>query len=111
MKIKITIITALLIMLTCFDAYSQQPYRVGTTSANFLEMGSGGAAATGDANVASISGGLSSMYWNPASLGYNVRNEALINVQPWFAGIDMSMVAFGYVHPSLGTFAASVTML
>jgi len=108
----ITILTALLLMLSFFDVYAQKPYRVGTTGANFLEIGFGSSAlATGDAHVAVSNGDLSSMYWNPASLGYRDKNEAFVNIQPWFADIDLSMAAFGYVHPSLGTFAGSVIMM
>jgi hypothetical protein len=109
---KITIFIALFFVLASGDVFSQQPYRVGTTSANFLEIGYGSIAnAMGDAHVAIDNGDLSSLYWNPASLGYRGKNEAFINVQPWVAGINTSSAGFGYVHPSLGTFAASVIMM
>jgi len=109
---KITILIALFFVLTYGKIFSQQPYRVGTTSANFLEIGYGSIAnAMGDAHVAIDNGDLSSLYWNPASLGYRDKNEAFINVQPWVADINTSSAGLGYVHPSLGTFAVSVIMM
>ena len=56
------------IFLMSISSFAQEPYRVGTTSASFLEIGIGGAGiAMGDAYVASA-GDLSAIYWNPAGL-------------------------------------------
>jgi len=85
--------------------HAQKPYRVGTTSGNFLEIGYGSAGiAMGDAYV-SISKDISSLYWNPAGLGYMTNNELQIMYQPLIADINTSFLGFGYVHPTLGTFA------
>ncbi|MCF7885374.1 MAG: PorV/PorQ family protein [Candidatus Marinimicrobia bacterium] len=83
------------------------PYRVGTTAANFLELGFGGAGcAMGDAYV-SVTRDISSIYWNPAGLGYMENNQFIGELQPWIVDINFSMGAFGYVHPTFGTFALS----
>lgn len=87
---------------------AQKPYRVGTTTANFLEIGYGSAGiAMGDAYV-SATRDLSSVYWNPAGLSYMERSEALFNYQPWIADINTSLVSVGLVFPQLGTFAATL---
>ncbi len=112
MNNKILLFAVILMFLSFENIYSQKPFRVGTTAANFLEIGYGGiASAMGDAHVAICNGDLSSLYWNPASLGYREKNEIFVGIQPWFAGTDLSMFGFGYVHPILGTFAGSFIMM
>lgn len=109
-KIKI-LLTALLLFVFSMNNYAQKPYRVATTAANFLEIGYGSAATgMGDAYV-SVARGLSSMYWNPAGLGYMEKSEVAVSIQPWFVGINSSMAGFGYVHPTLGNFAIGVIMM
>ena len=67
MKIKAILISILLIAMTV-SLVANEPYRVGTTAANFLEMGVGSAAnGMGDAYVAATRD-LSSVYWNAAGL-------------------------------------------
>ena len=109
-KLKI-LLSAILLMAVYSIGYAQEPYRVATTAANFLEIGYGSVGtAMGDAYV-SVTRGLSSMYWNPAGLGYMERSEAMISIQPWYVDINTSMSGFGYVHPTLGTFALGVIMM
>lgn len=82
---------------------AQEPYRVGTTSANFLELGYGSAGiAVGDAYVSSVRD-VSSIYWNPAGLGYMGKNEFQVMHQPWIADINTAFVGLGYVVPRWGT--------
>ncbi len=112
MKTKISFLIVLMVALSFTNSLAQKPYRVGTTAANFLEIGYGSIAnATGDAHVAVINGDLTSIYWNPASLGYRNQNEAYVSVLPWFAGIDISSAGFAYIHPTLGSFAGSLIMM
>jgi len=94
----------LIFLVTMFSSsYSQKPIRVGTTTANFLEIGFGAAGnAMGDAFV-SVADDLSSIYWNPAGLGYMTQTEALFIYQPWLVDINTSFVAVGVVLPRIGT--------
>ncbi len=90
-------------------AAQNRPFRVGTTAANFLEMGIGSAAnAMGEAQVAAVRD-LSSIYWNAAGLAYLERNELQFSYQPWIADIDVSFVGCGVVLPRIGTLALGVT--
>ena len=112
MKNKILLFTTLILAFTYTDVFSQEPYRIGTTGANFLEAGYGGiATAMGDAFVGVTTGDLSAMYWNPASLGYLDNNQAFVSVQPWYVGITANMAGFGYSDWTLGTFAASIIIM
>jgi len=97
---------ALILMLMIFtSAYSQIPSRVGTTAANFLEYGFGSAgSAMGDAYV-SMANDLSSIYWNPAGLGFMNRSEAMFMYQPWIVDISTSFTGVGIVLPTVGTVA------
>ena len=47
----------------------------------------------------------STIYWNPAGLGHMTNNEFQGMYQPWVADINTSYIGFGYVDPTLGTFA------
>lgn len=101
--------TAILwLLLWAGAAVAQQPYRVGTTAANFLEIGYGAAGnAMGDAQVA-LTREISALYWNPAGLARLPRGEAAFFHQPWIAGINTTFAAAGIVMPRLGTIALGV---
>ncbi|MCB0730467.1 MAG: PorV/PorQ family protein [Ignavibacteriae bacterium] len=108
MKIKITF-TIIFILLASLLFAQNKPYRVGTTAANFLEMGIGSAAnSMGEAYV-SVASDLSSIYWNPAGLGYLESNEVLFMYQPWIADINVSFAGAAIVIPQIGTLGLSVT--
>lgn len=99
------------LFLPLFILGQNKPFRVGTTAANFLEMGVGSAGnAMGEAYV-TISRDLSSIYWNPAGLGYMEHNEFQFSYQPWIAGINFGFAGGALVLPRLGTFAAGVTVM
>jgi hypothetical protein len=86
-----------------------KPYRVGTTTANFLEIGAESAgSAMGEAYV-SVARDLSAVYWNPAGLSFMNRNEVQFAYQPWIIDIQFSHAAAAVVLPSFGTFALSFT--
>lgn len=99
-------------MVLLFDLlYGQQPYRRGTTAANFLEIGYGSRGnAMGDAVVATTHD-LESCYWNPAGLALMDRNEVLFSMQPWIIDINTNFAAVGLVFPRLGTFACSFNQM
>lgn len=104
-KKTIIILLGLFVCIGMFNVHAQEPYRVGTTAANFLELGYGSAGiAMGDAYV-SLAKDISAIYWNPAGLGFLQNHEFQVMYQPWIADINTSYMGFGYVRPSLGTFA------
>jgi len=108
---KLILIAGLFLFLAVQGLLAQRPYRVGTTSANFLEWGFGvGGSALGDAAVA-MSNDLSSIYWNPAGLAWLDKNEASFLVQPWIVGIKSNFVAVGIPVASLGTLAIGLTSI
>ncbi|MCF7740197.1 MAG: PorV/PorQ family protein [Candidatus Marinimicrobia bacterium] len=100
---KISFMIIIILLTLSSSLQSQEPYRVGTTTANFLEIGIGSdGIAMGDA-YASIPGGLASIYWNPAGLAFMERNHALFMQQPWLVGINLNAAAASYVNPYIGT--------
>ncbi|MBN1781668.1 PorV/PorQ family protein [bacterium] len=110
MKIKLLALLLIIGFLIPHLAIAQgKPYRVGTTSANFLEMGIGSAGcAMGDAYV-SVTRDLASAYWNPAGLSYMTMNEVQFAYQPWIAGINLSFAGAAVHLQQAGTFALSFT--
>lgn len=96
---------------TTYTQAQNKPFRVGTTSGNFLEMGIGGAGnAMGEAYV-SVTRDLSGIYWNPAGLGYLEKNEIMIMHQPWIAGINLDFASAAIVMPQVGTLGLSITSM
>ena len=74
-------------------AGAQEPYRIGTTTANFLEIGYGSRGnAMGDAVVSTVDD-ISSTYWNPAGLALMRQNEVQFMMQPWVADINTAFFA------------------
>ncbi|MCI0513813.1 PorV/PorQ family protein [candidate division KSB1 bacterium] len=107
------IIGLLILMLSQFPdlSYAKKPYRVGTTTANFLEIGYGPAGiAMGDAYVSQVQD-LSAVYWNPAGLAFMPRHAALFMVQPWLVKVNTAFTAVGIPIPQLGTFALNIIHL
>ena len=97
----------LILLFSGFGIMSSQS-RVGTTTANFLEIGFGSAGiAMGDA-YASVVTDLSSVYWNPAGLAFMKNNEAYFMVQPWILDVSTSFIAVGIPIDNIGTFALSI---
>ena len=105
--------TVLLITgLLCAQVWAQsKPYRVGTTTANFLEIGAESVGCAMGEAYASVGGELSSIYWNPAGLSFMTLNEVQFTYQPWIADIHFTHAAMGIVVPNYGTFALSFTGL
>ncbi len=104
-KKLLTVVMGLLFSLTSSFVQAQEPYRAATTGGNFLEIGySSAGIAMGDAYV-SLAKDVSSIYWNPAGLGYMTHSEFQVMHQPWLADINTSYVGFGYTHQQLGTIA------
>jgi hypothetical protein len=91
--------------------HANKPNRVGTTAANFLEIGYGPAGiAMGDAYVSQVQD-ISAVYWNPAGLAFMPHNEALFMVQPWLVDVNTAFVAVGIPIQRLGTFALNIIHL
>ncbi|MBN1999343.1 PorV/PorQ family protein [candidate division KSB1 bacterium] len=106
-KNRIFLMLFLVVLLTVPGLAQNRPYRVGTTAANFLEMGVGSSAnAMGEAYVAAARD-MSSAYWNAAGLAYMDRNEVMFSYQPWIADIDVAFVGAGIAVPRVGTVAVS----
>jgi len=88
--------------------FAETPNRVGTTAANFLEIGYGPAAiAMGDAYV-SVAGDLTAAYWNPAGLAFMEQSEAIFVTQPWILDVNTSYAAIGIPIENIGTLALSL---
>jgi hypothetical protein len=112
MKINFESLKIFLIILIFFQSVNSilanKPYRVGTTAANFLEIGYGPAGiAMGDAYVSKVND-LSAVYWNPAGLAFMNYNEALFMVQPWIVDVNTSFAAVGIPVENIGTFAFNI---
>ena len=108
---RILISFTLIILFATSLLCQNKPYRVGTTTANFLEMGIGSSGiAMGEAYV-SVIGDLSSIYWNPSGLAYVDSKEAQFMYQPWVDDIKLNFGGIAIPIENIGTFAIGFTSL
>lgn len=107
---KMTLCIVLLTILSrALPLGAQEPTRIGTTAANFLEIGYGTAgSAMGDAYV-SMANDLSALYWNPAGLADMHKSQALFVYQPWIAGIKTNFAGVGMNLGNYGTLSLGFT--
>ncbi|RMF61689.1 MAG: hypothetical protein D6746_05230, partial [Bacteroidetes bacterium] len=90
---------------------AQNVSKVGTTAAEFLQIGVGARAmAQGGAFVAAADDA-SSLYWNPAGLAHLAGHEALATHSEWLADVSFDYLGVGLNLGTLGTLGFSVTML
>jgi len=102
---KKTLIILTIVFMSFISVWGQKPYRQGTTSGNFLEIGYGSVGnSMGDAYVSAVKD-VSAIYWNPAGLGYMEKNEFQFMAQPWLVDISTSFMGLGFVTPNYGNFA------
>jgi len=106
---KILLFAFVAVLTNAFLLMAQpSPSRVGTTAANFLELGyDPKGIAMGEACVSTVDD-LSSVYWNPAGLAFMKKSEIFFAYQPWLVGTQTYIASAGFVAPSIGTFAVSV---
>ncbi|MBN2279579.1 MAG: PorV/PorQ family protein [Candidatus Marinimicrobia bacterium] len=99
----------ILILIVTIPSFAIEPYRYGTTTANFLEIGLGASGnAMGDAQVA-YTHDLMSIYWNPAGMAFMQKSEAKFINQPYVADIGMQFAGVGLVMPGIGTIAIGLS--
>jgi hypothetical protein len=105
----LSLIIITMLILQQHTVIGQEPYRVGTTCANFLEVGFGSRGiAMGDAVVSNIDD-ITSIYWNPAGLSLMKNNQAMFQTRPWLVDIYMGMAAVGINLDNIGTVALGIT--
>ena len=101
---RVFLLSQLLFLSVCFAQY-----RYGTTTANFLEIGtSSNAVAMGEAYV-SMADDAVSAYWNPAGLAKVKGFEIGMSKQDWVAGIRHSSFAAAFNLGRYGTLSAWFT--
>jgi len=108
---KYFVLIVMISVLGSNSVMANGPHRVGTTTANFLEIGYGSAGiAMGDAYVSMVED-VSAVYWNPAGLAFMPNSEAQFMVQPWLVDVNTSFLAVGIPVNGLGTVAFSLTYM
>jgi hypothetical protein len=86
--------------------------KVGTTAAQFLKIGVGARALGMGGTAAGVTGDISSIYWNPATLALlNVNSELTFNHAEWLADINYDFVAGILPIGEIGMFGFSVVAL
>ena len=92
-----------------FISLANSQYRYGTTSANFLEIGTSSRAVSMGEAFVSLADDVNSAYWNPAGLAYVDGLEFGVSSQDWVVGITHSTFAAAIDMDSYGTISAWFT--
>ena len=106
----------LIILLLSSISYSQLDNtesisKTGTTSAQFLKIGADARGTSMGNAFTAMSGGVSSMYWNPAGMTSIRRLEAVFLNSDWIAGITYNYTALGLNLGQVGVIGLSMTTL
>jgi len=111
MKFKYTLALTIISVILIFSNELQAQSKVGTSAANFLQIGLGargvslGEAAS--ANATDISG----IYWNPALAVQSNGHQVYFNHVQWFANIDINFGAAMLDLDELGNFGIMIANL
>ena len=110
---KSIILYSLLLSGACFSQLNntESISKTGTTSAQFLKIGADARGASMGNAFTAMSGGISSMYWNPAGMTSIRKMEAIFLNSDWIAGIDYNYAAFGLNMGNNGIIGLSMTSL
>lgn len=104
-------IGAFVLLLLPSVLHAQNVSKVGTTAAEFLQIGVGArASALGGAFVASADDA-AALYWNPAGLARMAQSEVLVTHSAWLADVTFDYLGVGLQAGALGTVGVSVTRL
>jgi len=107
---RINVFLAVLLM-TFAVGYGEQINRYGSTAASFLEIGMGSAPSSmGEAYVA-VTGDMSGIYWNPASVAYLQKSGFTVMYQPWLVDINTVFATGAVIMPGIGTLGLTLTQV
>ena len=105
------LVANLICVFAAAKTHGQDVSKVGTTAAEFLQVGVGARAmAQGGAFVAAADDA-SALYWNPAGLAHLPGSEAILTHSEWLGGINFDYAGVGLHLGGLGTLGVSLTML
>lgn len=90
---------------------SQTISKTGTTSAQFLKIGSDARGSSMGNAFTAMNGGISSMYWNPAGLTSITNIESIFVNSNWLAGINYNYTAIALSLNRSGVIGFSMTSL
>jgi hypothetical protein len=93
------------------DGMAQNVSKVGTTAAEFLQIGVGPRATALGGSFVGMADDASSLYWNPAGLARMSKSEVIATHSEWLADINFDYVGVGLNLGNSGTIGISLTML
>lgn len=115
MKIRICSFTMVVLCLIWLYPVSklnaQNVSKVGTTSAQFLQIGVGSRAVSMGGAYVAVSDDASGLYWNAAGITSIDDNEIIATHSAWLADIDFNYVGAVFNFKKLGHVGISITML
>lgn len=115
MKVKTKIIFTLSVclagLMVPLASNAQNVSKVGTTVAEFLQIGVGSRATSMGSAFVAVSDNASALYWNPSGIASVSGNEIIISHSEWIAGLDYNYVGTVFNFKKLGNVGFALTML
>ncbi|MDR3667663.1 MAG: PorV/PorQ family protein [Ignavibacteriaceae bacterium] len=105
MKINIIMILIVFASVTTFSQVS----KVGTTAADFLEIGPGAVATGMGGAFVSVANDASALYWNPSGIADFTKNEVTIFHANWIASTNFDYAALVLPLGEIGNIGFSFT--
>ncbi len=109
--IKLISSVALLIILMPVQLLAQKVSKVGTTAAEFLQIGVGGRATGMGGAFVAVSDDASALYWNPAGIASIAKNEIITTHSEWITGLDFNYIGAVFNFDKIGNVGFALTML
>lgn len=107
----VAIVAFVFLMTQMAFPQATQVSKVGTTAANFLEIGVGGSAIGMGGAYVSLARDASSLYWNPGGIALMKANEAMIYHAEWLADTRFNFAGVVIPVENVGTLGLSFTAL
>lgn len=111
--IKHSILSALVFLgiIMPSQLFAQKVSKVGTTAAEFLQIGVGGRATGMGGAFVAVSDDASALYWNPAGIASIEKNEIISAHSEWLVGLDFNYIGAVFNFEKIGTVGFALTML
>ena len=111
MKLKLVLVTAILLAVGLTSAYAGNADRIGSAGAQELRIPFGSRGTAMGGSIVANAYGIEAMYWNPAGLATLEGTEAMFSYLPYIADIDQNFVGIATNIEDFGTIGAGAKVM
>lgn len=104
-------VSAIILVLLPIQLFAQNVSKVGTTAAEFLQIGVGSRATGMGGAFVAVSDDASALYWNPAGIASVEKYEIITTHSEWISGLDFNYIGAVFNFKKIGNVGLALTML